>query len=307
MLTVEDLKVRFSRYEGLFGRRVTTVLDGVDLEVDAGEFVAVVGQSGAGKSLLAHAILGILPFNATVEGRFVFDGEDLCQRRRRALRGKRIALVPQAVTWLDPTATAGRQVGWSARAAGRRVDERLIASEFARYDLAATARRLFPHELSGGMARRVLTATATVSRADLLIADEPTTGLDPQVRDLALGLLRDLADKGKAVVVITHDLAAAMAVADRIVVLRSGRTVEAASAAVFRSGTPSHPYSRALRAALPTHGFALPSTVTDGVGSSGACGHLGDCETASPPCATIPPPWVVQSSSRVRCHDARSA
>lgn len=305
MLTVEDLKVRFSRYDGLFGRRVTTVLDGVDLEVGAGEFVAVVGQSGAGKSLLAHAILGILPFNATVEGRFVFDGEALDERRRRALRGRRIALVPQAVTWLDPTATAGRQVGWSARAAGHRADDRLITSEFARFDLAATARRLFPHELSGGMARRVLTATATVSRADLLVADEPTTGLDPQVRDLALGLLRDLADQGKAVVVITHDLAAAMSVADRIVVLRSGRTIETADVAVFRSGTPAHPYSRSLRAAQPTHGFVAPPDPVDDAGPGDVCGHFCDCEIASPKCAEVPPAWVVLSSTRVRCHDAR--
>jgi len=118
MLAMENLQIRFTRYHGLFQRRELMVLDGVDVETRPGELVAMIGQSGAGKSLFAHAVLGILPSNARVEGRIRFEGQPLDPARQRRLRGRRIALVPQAVTWLDPTPTAGRQIGWGARAGG---------------------------------------------------------------------------------------------------------------------------------------------------------------------------------------------
>lgn len=258
MLVVENLRIRFSRYDGLLRRREVIALDGVDLDVRAGEMVAVVGQSGAGKSLLAHAVLGVLPANAHVEGRMTFEGSLLDNARQCALRGRRIALIPQGINWLDPTATAGKQARWGALAAGKLGDRHAIAAEFTRFDLAERVCDAFPHELSGGMARRVLTAIATISRADLLIADEPTTGLDPDVRDISMKLHRTLADQGHAVMVITHDLAVAVRWADRIVVLCDGRSVETLPAERFRAGEFSHPYTHALRAALPEYGFHAP-------------------------------------------------
>lgn len=303
MLAVKDLRVRFTRYRGLLRRQDMTVLDGVDVDARPGELVAMIGQSGAGKSLFAHAVLGILPANASVEGRMSFAGEPLDLARQRRLRGRRIALVPQAVTWLDPTATAGRQVGWGARAAGRPHGPAAIAGELARFDLAAATARLFPHQLSGGMARRVLTAIATVSQAELLIADEPTTGLDPDACRVALTLLRRLADEGCMVVVITHDLSAVLPFADRVAILHGGRTVEIADARTFRDGQPIHPYSRALRSALPEHGFSAPAqTQASGVAGDG-CRHRGECDRASGTCA-IPPEWTERGRGRVRCHHA---
>lgn len=303
MLAVEDLRVHFTRYRGLLRREELTVLDGVDVDARPGELVAMVGQSGAGKSLFAHAVLGILPANARVEGRMDFAGEPLDPARQRRLRGRRIALVPQAVTWLDPTATAGRQIGWGARAAGLPHGPAVVAAELARFDLAAATAGLHPHQLSGGMARRVLTAIATVSRADLLIADEPTTGLDPDACRLALTLLRRLADEGRTVVVITHDLSAVLPFADRVAILHGGRTVEITEAPVFRDGHPAHPYSRALRSALPEHGFTAPAQAAiSGIDDRG-CRHRGECDRGSDRCASLPP-WAEHRRGRVRCHHA---
>ncbi|MDO5652571.1 MAG: ATP-binding cassette domain-containing protein, partial [Brachymonas sp.] len=127
--------------------------------------------------------------------------------------------------------------------------------ELLRYGLPEVAHQRYPHQLSGGMARRVLTAIATVSHADLLIADEPTSGLDPEVCQMALQHMRSLADAGKGVLVITHDLDAVRHFADRIVVMQAGRTVEEVDAATFASGRAQHPFTRALYHALPQNGF----------------------------------------------------
>jgi peptide/nickel transport system ATP-binding protein len=308
MLQVRNLTVSFRRYAGPILRRTIPVLDGVDVDVGRGELVAVVGESGAGKSILAHAIFGILPTNARVEGNFVFEGEVLDESRRRALCGRRMALVPQGVTWLDPTATAGRQVRWGAEAAGRKIDAAAVGAELSSYGLEQRTTGLYPHELSGGMARRVATAIATISGADLLVADEPTAGLDPEIRDVALALLRQNADAGKAVLVVTHDLAAIAAYADRIAVMHGGHTVEIAAADRFRDGTMAHPYSRALWAALPDGGFEAPAAPTGGRPRNRiGCSYALECDRAVARCHEVAPGWTEMSSDRVRCHDARSA
>ena len=167
--------------------------------------------------------------------------------------------MPQAITYLDPTAVARRQVAWAATTAqrfhGKAQAEQAAREELLRYGLPEVAHKRYPHQLSGGMARRVLTAIATVSHADLLIADEPTSGLDPEVCGMALQHMRSLADAGKAMLVITHDLDAVRHVADRIVVMQAGRTVETVDAATFASGQAQHPFTRALYHALPQNGF----------------------------------------------------
>ena len=258
MLHVHDMHLSFSRYRTLLRREWLPVLNGVSVSVQRGELVALIGASGAGKSLLAHAVLGILPRTARVSADMQFDGAPLTPERQAQLRGKRIALVPQAVTYLDPTSPAQQQVGWAAQAAQRGAGSAartLAHDELLRYGLPEAAHGRYPHQLSGGMARRVLTAIATVSNADLLIADEPTSGLDPEVCAMALAHMRDLADAGRAVLVITHDLDAVRHVTDRIVVMQAGRTVEAVDAATFARGQAQHPFTRALYHALPQNGF----------------------------------------------------
>ena len=265
LLQVHDMHLQFARYSSLLQRQWLPVLNGVSVSVDRGEMVALIGGSGAGKSLLAHAVLGILPHTARLQARMQFDGQELTPEYQASLRGRRMALVPQAITYLDPTAVAQRQVRWAAqaskRAANKAEAETLAHNELLRYGLPTAAHQRYPHQLSGGMARRVLVAMATVSQADLLIADEPTSGLDPEVCQIALQHLRDLADAGKAVLVITHDLDAVRHVADRLVVMQQGKTVETVDAAAFGRGQVQHPFTQALYNALPQNGFLLSQAV----------------------------------------------
>ena len=240
MLEVQDMRLSFSRYRTLLRREWLPVLNGVSVSVQRGELVSLIGASGAGKSLLAHAVLGILPSTTKLSGTMQFEGQPLTPARQNA------------------------QVSWAATAAKLgtgAVASKLAHDELLRYGLPEVAHSRFPHQLSGGMARRVLTAIATVSQADLLIADEPTSGLDPEVCHMALTHLRSLADSGKAVLVITHDLNAVRHFTDRIVVMQGGRTVDAVDATTFASGQATHPFTRALYHALPQNGFNLPEEI----------------------------------------------
>ncbi|GAA3410175.1 ABC transporter ATP-binding protein [Paenibacillus hodogayensis] len=254
LLEVDDLSVAFASYTGRFKLTKLQVLQGMTLDVNSGEIVAVIGSSGSGKSLLAHAILGILPGNASTGGKIRFDGEELTTRRQQALRGKDIALVPQSVGYLDPLMRVGAQVRSSVRAGDPLGEQR---AAFARYRLAQDVERRYPHQLSGGMARRVLVSMATISGARLLIADEPTPGLDPAIVQETVRQLRELADNGAGILLISHDLESVLQVADRVAVFYAGTTVEVAPAADFSQDGARlrHPYSRALWRALPQNGF----------------------------------------------------
>ena len=219
-----------------------------------GEIVAIAGSSGSGKSLLAHAVMGILPENAAVTGKVIYRGECLDQKKKEALRGTKIALVPQSVAYLDPLMRVGKQVTGSDSGKDRKRSQKEI---FKRFHLDEKVERYYPFQISGGMARRVLVSTAVISNASLIIADEPTPGLDLEMALEALKIFRELADEGKAVVLITHDIDLAFNIADRIAVFYAGTTVEMAKAEDFRRGMQElrHPYSKALWQALPQNGF----------------------------------------------------
>jgi peptide/nickel transport system ATP-binding protein len=260
MLEVDHLSLSFRRYAGLLRRTDVVALQDVSAKLAAGEVLGVIGGSGAGKSLLAHAVLGILPSNAETHGEVRFMGQVLTPERLKRLRGRRMALVPQSITALDPLARIGRQVTWAAVRAGveKEAASDLAASALHRFGLDDRASRAFPHQLSGGMARRALMAAATVGQADLLIVDEPTTGLDPENVATVMAYLRAWADAGKAVVLITHDLAAVLPVADRITVLREGVSIETAPARAFagKGLALKTAYARALWLALPQNDFS---------------------------------------------------
>lgn len=257
LLEVDGLQITFVQYTRGLRRQRLEVITGLDLAVRPGELVAVVGASGSGKSLLAHAVLGVLPHNARVAGRITYDGAPLDERRLRGLRGREIALIPQSVAHLDPVATAGSQVVRAAQLTGAAAPATAARASMERLDLPATTADRYPHQLSGGMARRVLTATATVAAPRLVIADEPTPGLHPAVVRETLDGLRSSADEGAAVVLITHDLLSALPIADRVAVFYAGTTVETAPASAFEGDGDAlhHPYTRALRDALPGQGF----------------------------------------------------
>lgn len=262
MLAVDNLAVSFLRYSGWLRRTRLPCLSDVSVTLAAGEVLGVIGASGAGKSLLAHAILGLLPPNAEQGGTITFAGEPLTPLRQARLRGRQIALVPQSIAFLDPLARTRRQVTWAARRAGLARTEAFgaAAGALAAQGLEEPAARAYPHELSGGMARRVLLAIASVGEADLVICDEPTTGLDRKTIARMLAQLRALADQGKAVMVITHDLAAVLPYADKVTVLRDGTAQETVSARAFtgHGDALASPYSRALWRSLPQNDFSAP-------------------------------------------------
>lgn len=255
VLSVKDFSIHFLRYGRGFTREQLCVISSLEVEIHAGEIVAIVGSSGSGKSLLAHAILGILPRNASVTGELYYRGERLTPKRQAELRGTGIALVPQSVSFLDPLMTVGKQVKGERRSLAE------VEAVFRRYGLGREVMGMYPFELSGGMARRVLVAAAVISGAPLIIADEPTPGLSEALAQEALIHLRELADQGAAVMLITHDLRMALEVSDKIAIFYGGLTLETARREDFDRGGAGlrHPYTRALWRALPGNEFkALP-------------------------------------------------
>lgn len=254
ILSVKDLSVSFQMYDNGLEKYDLKVISNLTLDVRPGEIVAIAGSSGSGKSLLAHAVMGLLPENASISGEISYKGKVLSQKDKEALRGKEMALVPQSVSYLDPLMKVGTQVR------GTKADKEIIKAQreiFQRFHLDEKTEQLYPFQLSGGMARRVLVSTAVLSGADVIIADEPTPGLDLEMALEALKIFRELADEGKAVILITHDIDLAFHIADRIAVFYAGTTVEMADAKDFIEGVDAlrHPYSKALWKALPQNGF----------------------------------------------------
>ena len=275
LLTVEDLSISFRMYEEGEGqsrarayldakRREVEVIRSLSISVHEGEIVAVVGASGSGKTLLADAILGLFEPNALVRGHIWYDGAPMDAAALAAERGRGIAYVPQSVGSLDPLMRVGRQVEGAphgrggtrrADAAARRARRRQL---FERYGLAESVARLYPHELSGGMARRVLLCCALMESPKLIVADEPTPGLDAALAAKALADFRVFADAGGGVMLITHDIELALTVADRVAVFRDGTVVEETAVANFASpDLLAHPFTRQLWHALPEHGFTV--------------------------------------------------
>jgi len=233
MLRITDLSLTFHPA----GSDPELALSGVNLTVVRGEGVGLVGGSGAGKSLIAQAIVKTVPVTARMTGQITLEGGPV--------RAGRLALVPQSVDALDPLASVGQQIARFARLVGRTAD---AGSVLHRVGLCADVADLYPHQLSGGMAKRVLLATALAQDTDFLIADEPTLGLDPQAADGLMACLSGLIAAGKGVLVISHDLPRLVAITRRVVVLQDGHAVETAAARAF-SGVGAglaHPFSRAL-------------------------------------------------------------
>jgi peptide/nickel transport system ATP-binding protein len=256
VLAVDDLHVAIGR-----SPTATNVLRGVSLEIQPGEVRGLVGESGAGKSMLGRAVLGLLPANAQISsGRIWFEGRDLLampERERRGLLGRRIALIPQdPMTSLNPVKRVGTQIAVVLRHHLRMT--RRDAQERAVELLAEVAIRdpqrvleLYPHELSGGMRQRVLIAMAFACDPGLVIADEPTTALDVTVQRQVLQLVERLRQRhGAAILFVTHDLGVVAKLCRTMTVLHGGRVLEDGEA-VDVLARPRHAYTRALLAATP--------------------------------------------------------
>ncbi|GAA0757268.1 ABC transporter ATP-binding protein [Ideonella azotifigens] len=270
LLDIQGLTVSFATRGGAF-----RAVDGVNLQVAPNELLAIVGESGSGKSVAMLAIMGLLPWTATITAeRMVFDGQDLLKltpRQRRTLIGKDVAMVFQEpMSSLNPCFTVGWQIA-EALAAHTELDR---AARKARViellDLVGIPdpqrrARAFPHQLSGGMCQRVMIAMALACKPRLLIADEPTTALDVTIQAQIMDLLQRLRrETGMALVLITHDLGVVAEAADRVVVQYAGRPVETQNAdALFQD--PHHPYTAALLAALPERATGSRLEAIDGM------------------------------------------
>jgi dipeptide transport system ATP-binding protein len=323
LVEIRDLRVDFGT-----PARPLPAVDGIDLSIGAGEIVALVGESGSGKSVTALALMGLVDVPARVAAqRIAFAGRDLLQMRaaeRRALAGRGIAMIfqdPHAS--LDPCYTVGNQLDEALRFHGnaqerasktvRRERSLALLGEVEIADAAARLRS-YPHQLSGGMAQRVMIAIALAGRPRLLIADEPTTALDVTVQAQVLALLMRVRDeRAMAILLITHDLAVVAETADRAVVMYAGQVMETGTVpALFDA--PRHPYTRALLDASPGHGAArerlrtIPGVVPGAAHRPPGCLLAPRCAFAAERCtAERPAMRRIAGQASVRCHFALTA
>ena len=300
LLEIHDLFVSFRMYDGALEQKQLQVISDLHLTVRPGEIVAVAGSSGSGKSLLASAILGILPGNATVKGHLHYKGKELTSDMQEILRGSEIALVPQSVAFLDPLMKVGKQADGHQKPYPTEKRRKL----FSRFSLPEKTEKLYPFQLSGGMARRVLVSTALITDAQLIIADEPTPGMSLEQALEALQMFRELANEGKAVILITHDIDLAFEFADRVAVFYAGTTVETAPVSDFKTGPEAlrHPYSKALWRALPQNGFTPIEGFQPYAGNlPKGCLFAPRCPYATDRCREAIPPTREIRGGEVRC------
>jgi peptide/nickel transport system ATP-binding protein len=316
-LTVTDLGVTFISRSG----RETRAVDGVDIELRAGETVALVGESGSGKSVTSHAISGLLPARGVrVRGSIRFDGRELLGAREsvlRTVRGRGIACVFQdPLSSLNPVLTVGTHLvdvlvkDGLDRASAKRDAVALL--ERVQIPDAAARMRAYPHQLSGGMRQRVAIAMALACRPKLLIADEPTTALDVTVQAQVLSLLRDLVSgTGTTLLLITHDLGIVAGMCERAYVMYSGRVVESSSClSLFRS--TRHHYTRGLLDSIPDLDAPRGQPLRPIAGSprdvipwSSGCAFSPRCGYATDHCRQDPPALeqsIEDPAHSFRCH-----
>ena len=301
LLEIHDLSVSFRMYDHGLEQTDLKVISDLHLTVYPGEIVAIAGSSGSGKSLLASAILGILPGNSTVHGHISYKGQQLSAERQRQLRGTKIALVPQSVAYLDPLLKIGQQADGHKKP----YPTEKRRSLFKRFGLPDKTEQLYPYQLSGGMARRVLVSTALITDSELIIADEPTPGMSLNQALEAIKMFREMANEGKAVILITHDIDLAFEFADRVAVFYAGTTVETAPASDFKKGSDvlRHPYSKALWRALPQNGFHSIEGFQPYAGNlPKGCLFAPRCPYKTSKCEEGIPPVTEVRGGEVRCY-----
>ncbi|GAA4863246.1 ABC transporter ATP-binding protein [Actinomycetospora straminea] len=321
LLEVDDLRVEFGT-----GPETASVLNGVSYHVDEGETLAVLGESGSGKSVTAQTVMGILdtPPGRITGGAVRFRGEELlgaAPERRRLLRGESMAMIFQdALSALNPVYTVGFQIaeqfrfrrGMSRRDAMARAVEML---DLVRIPSAAQRVKEYPHQFSGGMRQRAMIAMSLALDPELLIADEPTTALDVTVQAQIMELLDELRrERGMGLILITHDLGVVAEVADRIAVMYAGRIVEQTDAASLYAH-PAHPYTRGLMDSVPRvddlgRGAGAPLRPIPGLPPSlsaipNGCPFHPRCAYAVDVCTDeVPPLREIGAGHRAACHFA---
>jgi len=304
LLKVRDLHVTFPTAQGPF-----EALSGVDLDLAKGERLALMGESGCGKSVLGHAILRLLEGIATVQGSIDFQGNDLESMDKEAfrrLRGGSLALIPQSPSAaLDPVLRVGRQIEEMFTNAGRTDRKKVREKSLARlkdvgFEEPERIYNAFPHQLSGGMCERALIAMATALSPEMLIADEPTKGLDPASKMEVLKLLRR-ESAGKSMILITHDHYAPL-ICDRTAIMYAGMIVEIGPTEKVLND-PSHPYTKGLWKALPQMGMqAIPGSMV--LLRDGGCRFRERCTLREKECSGPQTMKEISPGHYVRCGHA---
>ena len=251
ILEVKNLNIGFNMYDKLLNQKLHQMVFDLNVTIKKGEILAIAGSSGSGKSLMAHAILGILPKNTVVSAEIKFKNEIVDENRLSQLRGKEITFVPQSIAYLDPLMTIEDQL---MRKGINKQDFFKVMDTlgFTKADLGK-----YPFQLSGGMARRVLIANTILSKADLIIADEPTPGLSLDLAIEVLNHFRNMANDGKGILLITHDIDLVCNIADKMAIFYGGHILETLNTKDFLKGEKyiRHPLTKAFWRALPQNDF----------------------------------------------------
>jgi peptide/nickel transport system ATP-binding protein len=306
LLSIQKLRTIFYTEKG----RVKAA-DDINLDIAEGKTVGLIGETGCGKSVLGLSILRLLPRNAGIEGKICYKGQDILRlsgEQIRRLRGKEIALIPQSPsTSLNPVLKTGVQITEALQLHQKLAREeawKAAVEMLQSFNLPDPERRVkeYPHQLSGGMKQRILAAIGMAGKPSLIIADEPTKGLDAIIRIQVVEVLHHLTKKtGATMLLITHDLKVAAGLCDEIAVMYAGEIVEHGPAEEVL-GHPRHPYTMGLLASSPNNGLkpirgCSPSLINLPAG----CKFHPRCGKAREICAKKHPPLVTKNGSQVRC------
>ena len=311
VLEVKQLHTRLGKNQAIHA------VDGLDFCIKPGETLALVGESGCGKSMTALSVMGLLPASAVRSGQIVLAGQDLAHctaNQLRQIRGAKMAMIFQEpMTSLNPVLTVGQQIAegvWQhQRLRGKALQQRVLELMTA-VGIPAPDRRSreYPHQMSGGMKQRIMIAMALAGKPDLLIADEPTTALDVTIQAQILQLLQQLQrELGMALLLITHDLGVVAQMADQVAVMYAGQIIEKAPQSVFFA-QPGHPYSQKLFAALPNmakrqHRLSMIQGRVPRLNQVfTGCRFANRCPQVRPICTEQLPPWQAQTEPQILCH-----
>lgn len=319
-LKVEDLKVEFATFGG-----TVNAVRGVSFEVYPGETLAIVGESGCGKSVTCQSIMGLIPCppGKITSGSAVLDGKDVLKaspKEMESIRGKDLGMIFQdPLTSLNPTMKVGHQIaeviikhrGMSKTDA---LKEAVDIMKLVQIPEADKRVNQYPHEFSGGMRQRVMIAIALACRPKVLIADEPTTALDVTIQGQILNLLKELQKEiNMALILITHDLGVVASVADRVAVMYAGQIIETGTVdEIFYQ--PAHPYTIGLQEAIPNpldpgdgNLVAIPGSPPDLFSPPEGCGFYARCPNAMEVCQSFPPPTYEFKRLKKESHGDRFA
>lgn len=252
ILEVENLSIAFQQYYQNTKQRYIKPVKDLSIEIKEAEIMAIVGASGSGKSLLAHAILGVLPSNSEIKGVMKYRGNAITKADIEKMRGNKIRYIPQSVKYLDPTMKVGKQLKINLK---NKTKEEIL-KKLKQFSLDKEVYDYYPHQLSGGMLRRILFLSCLTEHTELIIADEPTPGVHPEILEELLQSFLSFKEKGISVIFITHDMKAALKIADRVATFKEGKVIDISYPSDILNGNPNlNDYVKKLWNSQPSNRF----------------------------------------------------